>query len=261
MKKVILTADDLGRSHERNEAIDYLFKKGLIKSAGLLVTGKYLQDAVNYINSGGYVEQVHLHFNVSGNINGEDSLDKPLTEIMARDKTFCSDGLFLPYRRIPNNLRDIVKWRIVYKELCAQYDKFVLVTKGKGDTLHVDFHLWYNLTWPVAIALNLFTWTHKIKSVRYVNAHQECSRRRRLFRFLLWNPFVKFFRTSNIDGFLNHPEWFEKDQIFELYCHPDYEGGLLMDNTISYFGHEKKTMMKHLELLNRYELEYITWYD
>ena len=52
MKKVILTADDLGRSHERNEAIDYLFKKGLIKSAGLLVTGKYLQDAVNLINRG-----------------------------------------------------------------------------------------------------------------------------------------------------------------------------------------------------------------
>lgn len=55
MKKVFLSADDFGRSPNRNKAIDESFKKGLIKSAGLIVTGQYLQDAVSQINRGGGV--------------------------------------------------------------------------------------------------------------------------------------------------------------------------------------------------------------
>ena len=58
--KVILNADDFGKSPERNLAIDDAFKMGLISSAGLIVTGKYLQDAVNYINEGGYVNNIHI---------------------------------------------------------------------------------------------------------------------------------------------------------------------------------------------------------
>ena len=85
MKQVFLSADDFGRSLNRNKAIDESFKRGLIKSAGLIMTGQHLQDAVNLINNGGYVEHVHCHFNVSGNINGEDSLDRPLTEKIAKE--------------------------------------------------------------------------------------------------------------------------------------------------------------------------------
>lgn len=262
MKRVFLSADDFGRSHERNQAIDEAFKKGFIKSAGLIVTGQYLQDAVEQIDRGGYVNDVHCHFNLSGNINGEDSLDKPLTEKMIKDKSFCSDGLFTPYKHLPNKPKEIFKWWKVYKELCAQYNKFLQVTGGKGNRYHVDFHLWYNLTWPVSIALNFFTWTHRIKSVRYIGVHQEHNRRFRLYRFILSNPFVKFYRSSNIDGFLTHPEWFEKEKQFELYCHPDYMKdieGVLMDNSISYFGHEKKTMEKHYKMLKLYNFELISW--
>ena len=157
MKQVFLSADDFGRSPSRNKAIDESFKKGLIKSAGLVVTGQYLQDAVNLINKGGYIAHVHCHFNVSGNINGEDSSDRPLTEKMAKDSTFCENGLFKPYKSLPNRPKDIFKWWKVYKELCAQYEKFLQMTEGKGNRSHIDFHLWYNLTWPVSIALFFFT--------------------------------------------------------------------------------------------------------
>ena len=261
MKQVFLSADDFGRSHERNVAIDEAFKIGFIKSAGLIVTGRYLQDALDQMADGGYVNHVHCHFNVSGNIKNEDSLDKPLTKTMAKDKSFCSDGKFKSYNGLPNRPKDVLKWRIVYKELCAQYEKFLQVTEGKGNRIHVDFHLWYNLTWPVSIALNLFTWTHHIKTVRYIGVHQEHTRRR-MFRMLSWNPFVKFYRSSNIDGFLTHPEWFEKEKRFELYCHPDYMAGkddVLMDNSISYFDHEKKSMAEHIELLQKYDLEFVSW--
>lgn len=263
MKKVFLSADDFGRSPNRNKAIDESFKKGLIKSAGLIVTGQYLQDAVNLMNRGGYVEYVHCHFNVSGNLNGDDSMDRPLTEKMAKDKSFCENGMFKPYTGLPNRPKEIFKWHTVYKELCAQYNKFIAVTNGKGNRQHVDFHLWYNLTWPVSVALNLFIWTHGIKTVRYIGVHQENSRRRRLFRYLLWNPFVNFYRSSNIDGFLTHPEWFEKEKRFELYCHPDYmkdKGDVLMDNSISYYEHEKQLMETNIQLLKkRGDLEFVSW--
>lgn len=60
MKQVILNADDFGKSPNRNRAIDDCFRLGLISSAGLIVTGKHLKDAVEYINKGGYAGKIHL---------------------------------------------------------------------------------------------------------------------------------------------------------------------------------------------------------
>ena len=260
MKSVFISADDLGRSEDRNSAIIESFKKGYIKSAGLIVTGCYLQDAINKINSSGYIKCVHCHFNLSGNILGDNSHDIPLTPRIANDQSFCVKGQFIPYTTLPNRPKDVFKWWAVYKELCAQYNKFLEVTSCKGNLRHIDFHLWYNLTWPVSIALNLFTWTHRIKTVRYIGVHLEKSRRR-LFRILAWNPFVKSYRSSNIDCFLTHPERFNKDSKLELYCHPDYLDGQLFDNSISYFGHDKRTMREHVELLKQHDLEFMSWRD
>lgn len=261
VKHVFLSADDFGRSQNRNKAIDESFKRGFIKSAGLIVTGKYLQDAVNYINGGGYVNHIHCHFNLSGNIPGEDSQDIPLTGRMAKEQLFCSNGLFKSPSKYPNRPKDILKLFVVYRELCAQYDKFLLVTKGEGNNKHIDFHLWYNLSLPVSLALNLFTWTHGIKTVRYIGIHQ-LHTKRILFRILSWNPFVKSYRSSNIDGYLTHPNWFKTKRRFELYCHPDYCDGKLMDNSISYFGYEKQLMETNIELLrSNKDLEFVSWAD
>ena len=53
MTQIIINADDFGKSLERNRAIDDAFKQGLICSAGLIVTGKFVQSAVNQANEGG----------------------------------------------------------------------------------------------------------------------------------------------------------------------------------------------------------------
>lgn len=260
MKKIFLSADDLGRSPERNRAIDESFKNGTIKSAGLLVTGKYLEDAVNQINGGGYVKHVHCHFNLSGNINGEASLDKPLTPKLLKNKSFCKDGLFLPYHGHPFMLKEVYSWFSVYKELCAQYKKFLSVTNGKGNRYHVDFHLYYNLTLPVAIAFNAFTWTHRIKTARYIGVHYLSSRRMRLLRMVSWNPFVKTFKSGNIDYFLTKPQAFENDEKIELYCHPNYIDGGILDDSVSCFGHEKQFLDKHIKLLKeRGDFEFVSW--
>lgn len=262
--KIILNADDFGKSPERNRAIDDSFKKGLIRSAGLIVTGKYLQDAVNYINNGDYVNNIHIHFNVSANLLQEGSEDTPLTEEMKKNDFFCSDGKFKKYNGLPRNLDSVRRWKVVYKEMVAQYNKFIEVTNGKADYKHIDFHLWYNLTYPVAVALNLFTIFHNIKTVRYIGEHQK-NMNNIVFkrcRILSWNPRVRSIPATNIDYYLSKNESFKDCKIVELFCHPHYKEGVLLDDSPSYLKHERRPMIDQIQDLKAIgNAEFISWED
>lgn len=205
------------------------------------------------------MKHIHCHFNLSGNIQGDNSLDKPLTKKMANDKLFCDNGFFKTYSGRPTSPKYVFKCLKVYRELCAQYNKFLHVTDGNGDKCHVDFHIWYNLTWPVSVALNIFTWTHRIKSVRYTGIHFH-SRRLKLFRLISWNPFVKYCLSGNIDYFLSKPDLFCKEIKVELYCHPNYVNGEIIDDSVSYLGHEKQLMETNIQMLRqRGNIEFVSW--
>lgn len=263
MTKVIVNADDFGKSLERNRAIDDSFMQGLISCAGLIVTGKYLQDAVKLINEGGYCDRIHLHLNLSANLLHEGSEDAPLTDAMRKDSFFCSeDGKFRPYKGLPTKLSSVRKWKVVYRELVAQYDKFIEVTEGKGDYSHIDFHLWYNLCWPVSVALNLFTWRYRIKSVRYIGLHQINNKRFRLYRAVSWNPRVEYIPATNIDYFLTLYQSLTRYGIMELYCHPHYKDGIMLDDSPSYLKHERLPMLNQVQKLRGLgNIEYVNWSD
>lgn len=260
MLKIILNADDFGKSPARNRAINELLIQGRITSAGLIVTGKHLQEAADMISAGGYPEKVHLHINLSTNQLQEDSEDIPLTDAMRRDRFFCRDGKFSLYRGLPRRFKSIFKWKTVYHEIVAQYEKFIEVTHGLGDNAHVDFHLWYNLTWPVSVALNLFTWKYHIKTVRYIGVHQQKQLRYRVYRAISWNPKVKCIPATNLDFFFSKRSLFEKTDMIELYCHPHYKGGILLDDSPSYLKHERQPMENHLRIIRDIpDVEFIPW--
>lgn len=262
MARVILNADDFGKSPGRNRAVDDSFKQGLICSAGLIVTGKHLQEAVDYMKRGGYVQHVHLHFNLSANLMHEDSDDIPLTEDMKRDPFFCKDGKFFKYKGLPRNFSGIRKWRVVYRELVAQYDKFMEITEGKGNGKHIDFHLWYNLTWPVSVALKIFAKKYKIESVRYIGVHQTNNRRYRLFQKISQTPGVKSVPATNIDYYLSKRQLFDKYPLVELYCHPNYKEGVFLDDSPSYIKHERQPMLKQIQMLRELgDVEFVSWED
>lgn len=260
MVRIVLNADDFGKSIGRNRAIDDSFKQGLICSAGLIVTGKHLQEAVDYMTEGGYAEHTHLHINLTTNLLHEDPGDIPLTETMRKDSFFCKDGKFRPYRGLSLRIRTIFKWKLVYQEMVAQYDKFVEVTKGKGNCQHIDFHMWYNLTWPASVALNVFTRKYKIKTVRYIGLHQK-SFRFRLFRVLSWNPRVKQIPSTNIDYYLSRQKSLGREKLIELYCHPNYkEDGTFLDDSPSYIQHERQLMLKQIQMLKELgNVEFVSW--
>lgn len=258
--KIILNADDFGRSKERNQAIDDAFKQGLISSAGLIVTGKDLQDAVDYINKGGYADKIHLHLNLSTSMRDGDSEDIPLTEAMQKDSFFCTNGKFTPYKGLPHKSSDIRKWRIVYCEIVAQYKKFIEVTNQKADYKHIDFHLWYNLTYPVSVALNLFTIFHNIKTVRYIGMHQLNNKVFKRCRILSWNPRVRQIPATNIDYYLSKKELFKDCKIVELYCHPHYKEGVFLDDSPSYLKHQRLPMLQQIQMLKESgNIEFLAW--
>ena len=260
MVKIIVNADDFGKSIWRNRAIDDSIKQGLITSAGMIVTGKHLQEAVELANNGGYVDRLHLHFNLSANLLHEDSDDIPLTEAMRKDSFFCKGGKFKKYRGIPHKFTDIRKWKMVYDELVSQYSKFKEVTEGKADYNHVDFHLWYNLSWPVAVALRKFTRKFDIKSVRYIGMHQMNIRRYRLFYSISQIRKVKYIPSTNIDFFLSKRDLFDQYPVVELYCHPNYKDGVFLDDSPSYLGHDRQPMAKQIEMLkDAVAAEFVTW--
>ena len=261
MVRIILNADDFGRSPERNQAIDDSFKQGLIYSAGLIVTGKSLQEALDYIKQGGYVGNIHLHFNLSTSLRDGDCEDVPLTEAMKKDAFFCKNGKLRPYKGLPLKISSIFKWKLVYRELVAQYNKFVEITEGNGNNNHVDFHLWYNLIWPASIALNIFTRKYNIKSVRYIGLHHK-SFRYKWFRILSWNPRVKQIPATNIDYFLTKHKTLNQEKIIELYCHPHYKDGVFLDDSPSYLKHDRQPMPKQIQMLKEIKgLEFVAWED
>ena len=257
---IILNADDFGKSPERNRAIDDAFQQGLICSAGLIVTGQYLGEALEYINKGGYVDKVHLHLNLSTNLSRENSDDTPITEAMRKDSFFCKNGKFKPYKGLSHKISSVFKWRVAYREMVAQYNKFKEITNGRADYKHVDFHLWFNLTWPVSIALNKFTRKFKIASVRYIGMHQKDKSWHKFFRLLSWNPLVKQIPATNIDFYLSKKSMFDNDDIVELYCHPHYKEGVLLDDSPSYLKHERQPLSKQIQMLkDSGDVEFVSW--
>ena len=266
MRKIILTADDFGKSPARNKAIIDSFKQGYITSAGMIVTGVHLQDAVNRMNEEqiGW-DKVHLHLNFTTNIPEEEPNDTALTEELRNDPLFSINGKFRNHwKKLPLLLRHIGKWRIILHEIEAQYARFIEATDGKGNTEHLDFHMWYNLTVPTAIALNLFTLRHKIKTVRYWGMHHQDIAKFKMLRLLSWNPKVKYIPATNIPYFLSIQNKMKDYPIIELYTHPRYIDSKLLDASFPYrkIKRDVSTMEENIATVREtIEFEPISWHQ
>lgn len=222
MLKVIINADDFGKSLEQNDAIDESYKRGFVRSIGLIVTEGYLQDAIVKARKGGYIKNLHLHF----------------------------------------NLKCVKHIKSIYRELVAQYIYFIEVTGGEADYEHIDFHVWSNLSWPVCLALNVFSLRFHVKTVRYWAISSKKKLKNKLFRFLSWNPFVKSIPACSFFYFLTQRLTLSKSRTIEIFCHPIFKNGELIDGTSSYIKYEKKSLSKLMQDMKKYkDVEFVSWED
>ena len=264
MKKIILSADDFGRSHERNLAIDYSFKHGLIKSAALLVNAKYTSEAVEMAKEGGYVEHLHCHFNIA---SGEKftGCSKPLNEDIKKCAAWCRNGDFRAYKDWDfSNTRSLLYAGVMFRELEAQYLRFMELTENKGNTHHVDFHLWDNLRWPVSFALGRLYRKYDIRTVREISAHHLRLRKKVqlenwVAHLLAYHKGTKSYQSDRVNYYVNRPERMA-DDLMELYVHPDYIDGVLMDNTVPVIGKKKYPLEEHIRMIQEIcPCEFISW--
>lgn len=270
--QIILSADDLGRSLERNKAVEKAFCQGLIKSAAIMIATPYTEDGVRRMSDcdgGKWLSQIHLHFNLAGGVVGDDSV--PSSERFASCNAFCENGCFRDYfDRNKYNYSSLKYAGLVLEELQAQYDKFKMLTLGRANYKHVDFHLWQNLFLPVSKAFGEFTSRNGISSVRYIGQHHLHNLNARKYlahnlmaQALSYRCSVKRYKSCNIDYFLTNIERFKNDEIIELYCHPDIIEGKLYDNSVSYFGHPKVQLEEHVQKIDDVVggCEFISWSD
>ncbi len=136
MRRIIINADDLGRSQNINECILHCFKNGLITDSSIMVNMPGSEDAFNKFSKTEY--SIGIHFVLSSD-NGITNA-KPLTPIRGiTDK----NGFF--YSQDKEDFWDLIEnvsQKAVYNELKAQLDVFIdgMGKKPSNITSHHHIH-------------------------------------------------------------------------------------------------------------------------
>lgn len=262
MKKVILSADDFGRSHDRNLAIDYAMRHALIRSTGLIVGSQFTDEAISLAIKGGYINNVHCHLNLSPGIKAGNHFF-PISD-QYKESKFSVDGEFCIKPYIKNYLSYS---KVVFKELEGQYLFFKRATEGRANYDHIDCHLYCNLLPPVAVAYRDLIRKYHIKSARYYGEHHKKQKQIKQWlkfhvgSFLSGNE-AYVVKACNVDYYITKKKLFQKDEVIELYVHPDYKNGVLIDNSVSYLGHEIVSLTKQIKALTSTEdIELVSWAD
>ncbi len=127
---MIVNADDLGFSHDRNRAIVLAFDEGLLSSATLMATRPYFEAACDAVRSNAHERRVGVHLVLTE--------DEPLTDAARLCAALCKSGRFRPQLDTVALLRLGVRGRrILREELRAQ----VLRCREQGLPLtHLDSH-------------------------------------------------------------------------------------------------------------------------
>jgi hopanoid biosynthesis associated protein HpnK len=156
MKRVIITADDLGKSEAVNRGIEQGYLEGLITSTSLLVNGEAWEDALKVIERVPNLD-IGLHLNL---IEG-----RPISSPKDIPTIVYSKGIFFQsYRTF---LRKFYQKKIaradLEKEIRAQIEQFLEV---RGIITHLDSHKHIHLLPEIWRLLIQLSQEYPIKALR-----------------------------------------------------------------------------------------------
>ena len=262
--KIILQADDFGRSHEMNTAIDYSMQNGLAWSTALLMGSEFTQEAIDMAEKGNYLQHVHCHLNLSA-CRSVGNHFVPLNENYKKSR-FCKDGEFKTYKYYKI---DYQKYSgIILEELETQFLTFKELTRSEANYSHIDFHLYANLSLPVNAAYKELIKKYNIKTARFFGEHEKYmgSWKQRLFKTCLIYNMKRnkacAVKSSKIEFFLMRPEIFKNEAVVELFVHPEYRNGIIIDRTNSVSGAGFNPLEDNIRLVREaVEAQFISWED
>lgn len=228
MLRIIINADDLGKSDDVNNAIAECFAERFITSTTLMVNMEYADDAVVMAQRSGWHERVGLHLNLTSGV--------PLTKSIRRFGRFCrEDGSFNAsftknlYSRMHLSKDEI---KAVREEAEAQIIKYI--SYGLPDK-HLDSHHYVHTDASIWKAIEPLIASYGIRSVRLTrNLYRNMSFAKEFYK-VRYNKKLKALPISTTDYFGSFKDFMQcrediKDgALVEIMVHPmhDDEGRLV----------------------------------
>lgn len=228
MLKIIINADDLGKSEDVNNAIAECFAERFITSTTLMVNMDYADEAVAMAQKYGWHERVGLHLNLTSGV--------PLTDRIKHYRNFCDkDGSFNAsffrklYSRMHFSKEEI---EVVREEAEAQIRKYI--SYGLPDK-HLDSHHYVHTDASVWKAVEPLVLSYGMRSVRITrNMTANLSFAKRIYK----TRFNRKLRSLPIDttdyfgsfkDFMEYWRDIEDGALVEIMVHPmhDEEGRLV----------------------------------
>lgn len=195
-----------------------------------------------------------------------DGFGLPLSENMRKDVLYCNEGKFPLHNR--NIKTQIMTPHIsnFYYELEAQYLKFIELTQGQGNSKHLDFHCYKNLQLPVSFALRKLIKKYDIRTVRLTSTFDKNNRfthklMKKACCFISKSNGAKTIPSCKILEFIRYSE-FCKQEVFELFTHPDLVENDVVDYSKTAFDDPQNLLESNIEKINNLDnYEFISWND
>ena len=221
--KVIIAADDFGRTKENNKATECYLSLGLVQKASLMVDrGEDTKDALRIIENGGLQDQIALHFNLT-----EGHSLSPL----AKDRWYSVNaqgnfGQIVNGRRSSFFLKRKEKIQIK-DELKLQIETFVQF--GLHPTFF-DSHGHIHNKWPIA---KLITPLLKNAGFTHVRLPRRQGKGHLFYDFFFKRRVINLYRKNfeTTDAFINASDLFDSNyrrferKTIEIMAHPFIKAG------------------------------------
>ncbi len=234
-----VNADDFGKSHERNIAIDAAFQRGLIHTTSLIVNiPEADMEACHLAEEHGYGGRIFFHLNLMAGPPMTQEIKK--TAFCNEKGEFCHASSKTVHFKCmaPNAIRAI------RAECEAQMKRF----RELGFTSpHIDSHEWCICSLPVWLAIRPllekygFTETRNVQG-RWLNTSRSIARP--YYRMLFGRMLTRMRPYSDWAGPIGmlrndlNRRRIPQDALVELYVHPYIVDGVLMD--IAYLKKDKQ---------------------
>lgn len=241
--RIIINADDFGKSKELNKAILECFNKNYISTTTIMANMGGFGDAVNIIHENDLNNRIGIHLNISEG--------QPITKEIKMYERFCdSDGYFsnkkYNYKEIFNPLNKD-ELAALKNELNAQIKK----CKDNGLIItHADSHHHKHTQLYMLRLLKDLLKENRISNLRLARTVDNKKNSPKFLYRKLCNMYIKnVLKASKIDEFISFEAIDKidkkKSNIIEIMCHPMYGDGNIMDQNEKLENYVKRlrTMM------------------
>jgi predicted glycoside hydrolase/deacetylase ChbG (UPF0249 family) len=212
---LVINGDDLGKSHEVNDAIFACFNIGLVTNATIMANMPGFEEACRVVHDLRLHENIGIHLNITEGT--------PLTDHIRRCSLFCDNIGRFCYARRSTRILSASARRLLVEELNAQVE----MCKRNGLTItHADSHHHVHTDPGIYIVITSVLKAHGVKSIRISRNIGRINPSVRLAK-TVFNKYVSLsgFRSTQRFGSLSDLEYEDrrfgiKSESIELMVHP-----------------------------------------